>query len=327
MSLALSRRGVAAIRQRVRAWAFERERAPQPVMTLDRRRIYIVPTRAGFGFGLISFALLMGAMNYSNSMAFCLCFLMVGLGLVAMQHTHRNLAELRIEPGRHLPVFAGQPAQFQFLLSNPGQIARHALRIRFLDEPATHWHDVASAAQTAVEIALPAPRRGWLRAPRLVISTRFPFGLFRAWTYARLDTACLIYPQPADSRLVPPPSRGEGKAGLSTQDGMDDFAGLREYQPGDAPRHIHWRLYAHHDHLLVKRFADPRTEPLWLDWETLTGLDIEARLSQLARWVLDAHRTGRDFGLRLPGVEITPAGNELHRRQCLQALATFQNPA
>jgi uncharacterized protein (DUF58 family) len=63
---------------------------------------------------------------------------------------------------------------------------------------------------------------------------------------------------------------------------------------------------------------------LWLDWALLPpGLDTEARLSRLTRWVIDAHAAGLSFGLRLPGAELLPASGDAQRERCLEALALF----
>ena len=79
------------MRRRIDAWIFTRlKRMPGPV-EVSRRRVYIPLARYGYGYGLLLFTMLMGAMNYSNSMAFALTFLLSGLGLVAMHHTHGNL--------------------------------------------------------------------------------------------------------------------------------------------------------------------------------------------------------------------------------------------
>ena len=42
-----------------------------------------------------------------------------------------------------------------------------------------------------------------------------------------------------------------------------------------------------------------------VDWDSLPGMETEARLSQLCRWVLDAHRSGLSYGLVLPGFAAT----------------------
>ena len=59
-----------AMRRRIRAWAKRRVGSDKEPLSLIQRRIYILPTQAGMVFGLILFAMLLGAMNYSNSLAF-----------------------------------------------------------------------------------------------------------------------------------------------------------------------------------------------------------------------------------------------------------------
>jgi hypothetical protein len=53
---------------------------------------------------------------------------------------------------------------------------------------------------------------------------------------------------------------------------------------------------------------------------------VERRLSQLARWVLDAEGEGRNYGLRLPEFSQSPGQGDLHRHECLKALALFEQP-
>ena len=61
---------------------------------------------------------------------------------------------------------------------------------------------------------------------------------------------------------------------------------------------------------------------LWLDWTQLpAGLDTEARVSRLTRWVMDAESLRLRYGLRLPHAEIAPDGGPSHRARCLRELA------
>ena len=59
------------------------------------------------------------------------------------------------------------------------------------------------------------------------------------------------------------------------------------------------------------------------DWDSLPGLAVEARLSQLCRWIEDAYAEGRAFGLKLPNVELPANIGPAHRQRCLTALAVF----
>ncbi len=124
-------------------------------------------------------------------------------------------------------------------------------------------------------------------------------------------------------RLATPGLSGGGAA----RRGDDDFAGLKDYHPGDPPKHIAWKAYARADELLVKEFSgDAEATPVF-DLADVPGGDLESRLSVLARWIVDAHARGLAFGLRLPGEELPPAPGDAQRARCLAAIARFDAPA
>ncbi len=75
--------------------------------------------------------------------------------------------------------------------------------------------------------------------------------------------------------------------------------------------------------MLAKQFAGEAQQDVWLNWDLLAGLDAEARLSRLTRWVLDADAAAQRYGLRLPDRTLAPGAGEDHRRQCLEAMALF----
>jgi uncharacterized protein (DUF58 family) len=140
------------------------------------------------------------------------------------------------------------------------------------------------------------------------------------------DQFCLVYPKPEGQLMLPKPAAvGEVLNGIvASGPGNDDYAGLRHYVRGDSPRHVAWKSSARSDELLVKRFSGQQRPELWLDWQQLAQLPLEARLSQLCQWLLKAQQEGYEYGLRLPGLELQPATGETHRRRCLQALALFE---
>jgi uncharacterized protein (DUF58 family) len=313
------------LRQLIDAWIFARvKRVPSPAH-IHRRRVYILPTRYGYGYALLVLTMWLGAMNYSNSMAFALTFLLAGLGLVALHHTHANLVNLEVRGTRALPTFAGQTATFVIELVNPARAGRYALVAAWNDRTAPPSAiDVPPGGSAALTLHLPAIRRGWLPAPRFCVFTEFPLGLFHAWTWVELELDCLVYPRPAPAGTQPPAAPGGRGARTGTRSGDEEFVGLRAYQRGDAPRSIHWKSLPKNVMPQVKQFAETLERELWLDWNGLPqGWDVERRLSQLARWVLDAQAAGSRYGLRLPGWQRAPARGALHRHECLKALALF----
>jgi len=291
-------------------------------ITLDRQRIFILPTRHGLMFAVVLLLMLVGSINYSLSLGFVLTFLLGGMALVSILHTYRNLAQLTIGAGKTMSVFAGQQASFTLCLSNSGTTERYAVGV-MLEKHPPQFVDVPASETVTTALALHAPQRGILRSGRFTLFTRFPLGLFRAWSKLDLDMTCIVYPQPDTARL-PQLSGIQGRGDMAiAAEGSDDFRGMRPYHTGDSLRHVAWKALAQGRGMLTKQFSGQARPELWLDWEALAGMDTEARLSRLCRWVLDAQNAGLSYGLRVPGATI-PAGNgEVHQRTCLEALALF----
>lgn len=154
-----------------------------------------------------------------------------------------------------------------------------------------------------------------------VISSCFPFGLFRAWHRLNLDMKTLVYPRPSVQDCpLPENDSGHGEQG-SRQKGQDDFYGLQDYQHGDGVRHIHWRALAKGQGLFIRQYTGAQNSEIWLDYEQTMGADQEERLSQMCRWVVDAEKAGVEYGFRLAGLIIEPNRGDDHSKQCLKALA------
>lgn len=290
---------------------------------LSRRHIYILPTRFGWLYAMLLLATLTGAINYSLSMAFAMTFLLAGLGTVSMLHTWRNLAHLKISRYRAQAVIAGQPALFEFKVRDDSNRARYAVSARFANEP-LDYQDIPAMAENIFKLALPSKHRGWLNAPRVVFSTQFPLSLFNVWAYAEIEHSCLIYPAPGPHSLAIASPDMQAKAGQQHyQQGNDDFAGHRNYQFGDSPKRVDWKASSREQGLLTKLFQGDATSTLWLDWATTTGDNTETRISQLARWVVDAENNHLTYGLRLPVLEVKPSSGSAHYHQCMSALAVM----
>jgi uncharacterized protein (DUF58 family) len=312
---------------RLSNWLYGFTPPERGTVVLVHRRVYIVPARLGWIYGATLAILLIGSINYALSLGFVLTFLLAGMGLAGMVHTARNLARIAISAGRAEPVFAGESAQFRLYLDGRAAFERPAILARHLRSGSQLVVDIPAGALAEVVLAVPAAARGWLPLGRVMLETRFPLGVFRAWSYVEPDVRCLVYPRPERSPL--PPYSAATAAGTlrSPTPGNEDFAGLRTYQLSDSPRHVAWKALARSDDMLTKLFAGEAAAELWLDWRALpAGLGVEQRLSRLAGWVLAAERSGTHYGLRLPGVEIVPGRGDAHHATCLQALALYRSP-
>jgi uncharacterized protein (DUF58 family) len=311
------------LRFRPASWQSRRRGVETGPVTLTQRRVYILPTGAGLLFAGTVLVMLLGCINYNLGLGYVLMFLLSGVGIVSILHTFRNLAQLQVRPGRPDPVFAGDDAGFPVLLVNGGGLARFSVGLTVAQlEPL--YVDVPPRQTSIATLRVPTQRRGRLPLGRIRVFTTFPLGLFVAWSNVALDLHCLVFPRPESGRVPLPEPRPGDTEGLEMKQGQDDFAGLRKYQPGDSLRHVAWKAVARGQAVMTKQFSGLAAGELWLDWGSLPhDLLVEARLSRLTRWVLEATRAGHTFGLRLPTVVIAPGAGPAHQEQCLTALALF----
>lgn len=308
---------------RVRRWARKRQGTDNATTKLRPGRVYILPTGVGLIFGLMAFAMLLGSMNYNNNLSFVLTFVLIGIGFVAMHQCQRNLVGLELTFAGTDPVFAGQSLRFRVAITNQSKSARYGIRI-YHDKTESEVHDLQPGESKIFILPISTDRRGWIQLERFGIRTLFPFELFRSWAWLHMDLRGLVYPNPSERPPEPPPTRVAHGHRQHDARGEEDFAGLRKYNVGDSPRHVAWKAYARSGQLLSKQFAGADTSSQWFDFNEIAVADIEERLSILTRWIVNADRTREDYGLRIPGNEFPPAHGDAQSRQCLEALALFE---
>jgi uncharacterized protein (DUF58 family) len=309
--------------QRVQTWAerrlpaLTRYRRPESLpIELHRRRIYIVPTGFGLGFSVLLLVMLVGALNYANNAALLLTCLLGAASAASMLVAFRSLDRLRLSHIRAGHAVAGQP--IELTLTFESQRSRNAIRID-LDRSSTAFA-IDADALAQVKLALPTEHRGWQPLPRLRLWSSWPLGMFRAWSWLYPEQSVLVWPRPESAG--PPPNAAADDARHMRLHQGDELAALRDYRVGDPQRHIAWKASARHINLLVKDFEQPQSRPQWqLDWRQLPGLDNEARIARLARWLGEAQAQQRIYSLWLPGNEIASSSGPLHYARCMNALA------
>jgi uncharacterized protein (DUF58 family) len=310
------------LRARMARWIRKRQGPDILPLTLARKRLYILPTRTGVGFGMLLLLMLIAGLNYANSIALFLTFLLTGFTLVTMHQCHRNLLGAQLVGATAQPTFAQRDGTLSLTLENAAAAARFQIAAGVGDAPMTPA-DLPANGFGRIELPVPAPKRGIVPIDRLHLVTSHPFGLFRAWTWVHAPIEMLVYPRP--SGTLPMPAEYGNKSGVRslTNSGADEWLGLRPFRDGDSPRQVDWKAYARDAPLLVKEYSAAGAELRMFDFAALGNLGVEAQLEQLARWVVDAESNGERYGLRLPNQFIRPDRGPEHRHQCLAALAMF----
>lgn len=309
---------------RLAAWVKRRQGGDSLPVAIHRRRLYILPTRAGLGFALLLSGMLLAGLNYANSLALFVTFLLGGLALAAMYMCHTNLLGAVIVGARTAPTFPGEDGQLELVIAT-GTTARfeYCLALRspqgVLASPPGH---AGAAERMVLRLPVPGARRGVYAVDRVRLSTNWPFGLFRAWTWLHLPLELIVYPAAHGERpLLRVVGVGQQATGGWPEAGDTEWQGLRAYRHGDSPRRIAWKAYARGAPLLVGDYTAEAGDLHEFDFDRLAPLDCEARLEQLSRWIVDAEQRGEPYALRLPGEFVAAGRGDAHRHRCLASLA------
>ena len=112
----------------------------------------------------------------------------------------------------------------------------------------------------ALVLELTPRRRGYLRLAGLRLARTDPLGLCRAAARPAPVQRLLVLPRryPVAPRAAPGRRRLQpGGVSLASSVGdSQEYMGLRNYRPGDSPRHIHWAAWARSGEPVVKEYQD-----------------------------------------------------------------------
>lgn len=317
---------------RNRLMKFINRRIPSAkTVTLAQRNIFILPAKPSLFFILMLFMMWLLSVNYQNSLGYALVFLLSSLYMVAILHTYKNLAGLTLSVNGVKSAFVGDNVTVNILLSRDNKHEYESVILSW-PESTKQSVDLIEGQQVEVPLYLPVNQRGLFKPDRLLVETYFPIGLFRAWSWIDLDIEVIVYPKPLTNDISPLGlDVGEEEDNLVTtrqsrkEPGSEDYQGLKTYQLGDNLKHIAWKAYARGQGLYTKDYkaADSSVNHRWLDWNSFQGVATEERLSYLCFWVLQLTSQDKEFGLRLPGKEVTMGHGDEHQTQALVALALW----
>ena len=284
------------------------------------------PTGA-FAALLFVFAAMWYAASSQNSAAiYLLLFLLASVFLVSIPHTLINLAGVTLKVESAKPTFAGDDVSLPVEIMNSSRATRYGIEVVLPDagKPRERVDCIPRESADRLTIRFPARQRGEHKIGTICLTSCYPLGFVRALRRFVSNQTYLVYPKPAgNSQLPRTPSRfADNRVQQGIEHG-DDFAGVRDYVPGESQRHIDWKAVARGQPLMIKEFAAETKGAVSLDFFELRIADIEEKLSQLTLWVIEAERARQPYGLRLPGIEISPAIGQMHFHSCLRALSLF----
>jgi uncharacterized protein (DUF58 family) len=293
----------------------------------ERRLPLIYPTVGFAGLLFVLGAMWYAASSQNSAAVYLLLFALTAVFLVSIPHTLINLAGVTIALESVQPAFVGQEVSLPVEIMNDSRATRHGIELALSSSNRERRRIDCIPANEAARVTLrfPARQRGEHKVGTLCLTSIYPLGFIRFLKRFASSQSYIVYPKPAGVVRLPSSfvRRADSRPVTDFGEG-DDFAGVRDYVPGESQRHIDWKAVARGQPLVTKQFTAEAEGVVYLDFSALHVADVEERLSQLALWVIEAERAGRPHGLRIPGTEIAPAVGQLHFHQCLRALSLFE---
>lgn len=328
-------------------------------------RIYILPTWYCILFNTAVVALLIGSFPLRSFSLFGLSVFLLFIQLLSMVETHVNLRELKVALNQELIVEANSSAvlsldassldktfsvDFRALelneFDNKGHVKLSSravrsivfgeLRVAFfrsidaVDSKFANLYNIGRDPQS-LQLPFSAQRRGVHKIPPVLISSFFPFGLFRAFKIIDFKESYVAYPVPRNANQI--------QNGISDKSvmvemtkaasakfliGADDYSHHREFKMGDALQRVDWKASSRRGGKIIKVFAsEDGGRGQVFRWQDTLSKEKEGKLSELCHNVLEAAKNGQKYGLELPNLKTAVHSGERHRLDCLRALAGF----
>ena len=285
-------------------------------VVLSQKVIFILPSRYGLWFVLLTALLYLLGTNYQNNLILLLSYLMLSLFLLCIVLTYQNMNGLTLQCSAPAELFCDNPGYINIRADNSSN--HYMLRVNILG------HTMIRLPALTDSLALPITplQRGRYTLPRIKISSDFPFGLWRSWSYVGLKQEFWVYPAPLS---VSQPFGAVAQQADKNQQNDNEAAidNLAPYRSGDSLRYLLWKRLARDpsNPVIRQQQQSPQVMPDWVVVPALSGDALERALSIACQQLLELEQNGNLYGLKLPAVTISQAQGPAHLRRCLQELA------
>jgi uncharacterized protein (DUF58 family) len=218
-------------------------------------------TFEGCVFSLLAFVIGLAATNTGTNLLYLVFSLMLAFLIVSGFLSTRTLKGLSVERSLPKHVAAGETVEIRLTIRNGKRLfGSYGLQVSdCLDDrtAAGHCYFLRVPPKGQVTVSYPCifHRRGLYRFANLVVTTTYPFGFVRRSVVVPAAREVLVYPQILawdQLGLDTPPDFGERESrrrGPGTS-----LYGIREQQPGEGARWIHWKKTAQTGRLMRREF-------------------------------------------------------------------------
>jgi len=304
-------------------WVKKRNRPGNPQI-LTSHNVYILPSRFGSAYGFVVITLFSAAINYEISTIYLMTFLLFVIGMASAVEAHANLKDLSFTVISIDDAQQGTPAKITLFIQ-PNHKIRFGIELKI----ASHTKLISRIEKIPTEglqiiIALETTSRGCFTLPPIIVSSLFPFGIFKVWSYLYFNEHYYVIPQPENPGFWPPICLDENVMNVLAS-GDEELYELKQVEnPWMAPNLIAWKISAKNQSWYQKVMQNNEVGCWLFKLSDLSANDLELKLQQLSYWLQTAELNGQIYGLQLTTSRISFSRGKEHLKRCLRQLAVYQ---
>ncbi len=272
------------------------------------------------------------AIGFNNNLLYFFVFFLISIALSGMWLTNKNVENFEMTEASSNSLFANEDNQIQIQYRNLNSKSflwdiEISADDKF-DHNKTHKIEeiVSGKILKRTFVNWRPLHRGLYPSPRLLIQSRFPFGMLRAWKYFDQKTEFIVYPEKKGTKDLPQAENTKAQEDLKSVDNTKGlFRDHREFQKTDSPNKIDWKLSLKHQRHFVKNFESGDEKKVLIDWKmTNSNLNFEDRISQLALWIDLYHKKNEPYSLKINNDQTEYSSLSSHYKKCMEKLALLK---
>jgi uncharacterized protein (DUF58 family) len=226
------------------------------------------------------------ALTHNAAAEYFMFSVLVAVLVVSYASSRLSTRALRLRREATDRVFEDEPLRVTLEVTNRGRFPRFLLDVKdtlpqFVESEDRHDFVVPTlwpAERVSLTYSARPRKRGVYSWDPLQVSASDPFGIYQRFVPFEARCEAVVYPRPIDlsgslgQAGVEARGISTGERARGSESGLD-FYGIRDYQPGDELRRIHWPATAHHGQLTVIEFDRGASENVAVVLDAKEGTD------------------------------------------------------
>ncbi len=233
-----------------------------------------------------------------------------------------NLLNIKLKIVSYDDIFANLPAKINFEIKKKFFLPSLLIRIELFQSIILISHvDEKKIFSLKVNFT----HRGKVSIDKVYISSYFPFYFFKRILTLPINQEIIVFPKPIKCEFSFYFSEGDRMTDSKIAMGKayeGDISGIKNYNPTEPIKYIHWKASAKSLDLMSKEFSPYRGNPIMIKLSDFSG-SLEEKIGKVTFTIMELHKRGIPVGLSLENETFKPDTGKTHLRRMLNALALY----